>query len=40
MGHARLCQPQFEALLGGLARIERQLTLPGGHRTLYLWRTS
>ena len=31
-------QPQFESLLGGYARIEKQLTLPGGQRTLYLWR--
>jgi SAM-dependent methyltransferase len=30
-------QPQFEALLGRHARIESQLTLPGGQRTLYLW---
>jgi hypothetical protein len=30
-------QPQFEALLARHARIEAQLTLPGGHRTLYLW---
>jgi hypothetical protein len=30
-------QPQFEALLACHARIESQLTLPGGQRTLYLW---
>jgi len=30
-------QPQFEALLGRHGRIESQLTLPGGQRTLYLW---
>ena len=33
-------QPQFEALLSRHGRIERQLTLPGGHRTLYLWTTT
>lgn len=31
-------QPQFEALLARHARIESQLSLPGGHRTLYLWK--
>ena len=30
-------QPQFEALLARHARIESQVTLPGGQRTLYLW---
>jgi SAM-dependent methyltransferase len=30
-------QPQFEALLARHARIESQLTLPGGQRALYLW---
>jgi hypothetical protein len=33
-------QPQFEALLGRHARIESQLTLPGGQRTLYFWSRS